>query len=77
MRFDQLVGFSWKFLVPLSLVNLLLVALMVKLSANLWIQSGLILAGNLVVLAATAFILNRAARRVDEPALRRIAAVER
>jgi NADH-quinone oxidoreductase subunit H len=78
IRFDQLVGFAWKFLVPLSLVNLLLGALVVKLTANVWGQAGLMLAGNVIVLAITGIVLNRAARRAQEaPALKRIVAVER
>jgi NADH-quinone oxidoreductase subunit H len=31
VRFDQLMNFSWKYLIPLSLVNLLITAIMVKL----------------------------------------------
>ena len=38
LRFDHLIGFAWKFLVPLSLVNLLLAALVVKLTDNVWGQ---------------------------------------
>jgi NADH-quinone oxidoreductase subunit H len=78
LRFDHLVGFAWKFLVPLSLVNLMLGALVVKLTDNIWGQAGLMLLGNVILVAVTAFILNRAARRVREaPALKRIVAVER
>jgi NADH-quinone oxidoreductase subunit H len=78
IRFDQLIGFAWKFLVPLSLVNLMLGALVVKLTENVWGQAGLMLAGNLVVLAITGLILNRVGRKVKEaPALKRIVAVER
>ncbi len=78
MRFDHLVGFAWKFLVPLSMVNLMLGALVVKLTEDIWGQGGLMLLGNLVVITVTAIILNRAARKVkDAPALKRIVAVER
>jgi NADH-quinone oxidoreductase subunit H len=78
MRFDHLVGFAWKFLVPLSLVNLFLAALVVKATDNAWGQAGLMLVGNVILVAVTAFILNRSARKLKEAsALRRIAAVER
>jgi NADH-quinone oxidoreductase subunit H len=78
IRFDQLVGFAWKFLVPLSLVNLLLGALVVKLTENTWGQAGLMLAGNVIILAITSIILNRVARAAREaPALKRIVMVER
>jgi len=83
MRFDQLVGFSWKFLVPLSLVNLMLAALVVKIPVadpklEPWVQGAVMLAGSLIVLVVTGLILNRAARKIqDAPALKHIVAVER
>jgi NADH-quinone oxidoreductase subunit H len=78
IRFDQLVGFAWKFLVPLAMVNLMLGALVVKLTENIWGQAALMLFGNLIIVVVTFFIVNRAARRMKEaPALKRIVAVER
>ncbi len=78
MRFDHLVGFAWKFLVPLAMVNLMLGALVVKLTEGLWGQVGLMLLGNVIVIVVTVFILSRSARHLeDAPALKRIAAVER
>jgi NADH-quinone oxidoreductase subunit H len=83
MRFDQLVSFAWKFFVPLALVNLMVAALVVKIPASNpkavpWIQWAVMLAANLVVIAVTFFILNRAARRIEGPsALKRIVAAER
>jgi len=83
MRFDQLVSFAWKFLVPLGLVNLMLAALVVKIPAANpstvpWIQGAVMLAGNLIIIAVAFLILNRTARRVDGPsALKRIVATER
>ena len=78
MRFDHLVGFAWKFLVPLAMVNLLLGAVVVKLSENVWGQAGLMLLSNIIVIAVTAIILNRSAKKLeDAPALKRIIAVER
>jgi NADH-quinone oxidoreductase subunit H len=78
IRFDQLIGFAWKFLVPLSLINLLLGAVVVKVVQSVWSQAGLMLTLNLVVLLVTGVILNRSARQAREaPALKRIVAVER
>jgi NADH-quinone oxidoreductase subunit H len=78
VRFDHLVGFAWKFLVPLSLVNLMLAALVVKLTDDVWGQAGLMLASNILLIVVTGIILNRAARKAREaPALKRIVAVER
>lgn len=85
IRMDQLIGFAWKFLVPLSLVNLVLVAAVIKVSVPVgdkwlpWVQGGMLLAANLVVLAITYAIVNRVARRSPavSPAVRGIAAAER
>lgn len=83
VRFDHLVGFAWKFLVPLSLVNLFIAALVVKIPVadpvqQPWIHGGVMLLANIVVIIVTVIILNRTARRVEgAPALKRIAAVER
>jgi len=63
IRLDQLAGLAWKFLVPIGLVNLLLVALVVKLSANPWAQAGLLLLGNLIILAVTFLIISLVERR--------------
>jgi len=80
LRFDHLVGFAWKLLVPLAMVNLFLAALVVKISDDVWVQAGWMLLGNIITVAVTAYILNRSARRQTGPgskALRKIAAVER
>jgi NADH-quinone oxidoreductase subunit H len=78
IRFDHLIGFAWKFLVPLSLVNLFLAAVVVKLTGNVWGQAGLMLLGNVILVAVTFVILNRTMRKSeDDPALKRIVAVER
>jgi NADH-quinone oxidoreductase subunit H len=78
LRFDHLIGFAWKFLVPLSLVNLLLGALIVKLTDSVWGQAGLMLAANIILVGITILILSRVARDLrDAPALKTIAAVER
>ncbi len=83
LRFDHLVGFAWKFLVPLTIVNLMLAAFVVKVPVadpkwEPWVQGGVMLLANIILIAVTAFILNRTARTVEEaPALKRIVAVER
>ena len=83
VRFDHLVGFAWKFLVPLSLVNLFLAALVVKIPVadpfqEPLIHGGVMLLANIVVIIVTAIILNRTARQAEgTTALKRIAAVER
>jgi NADH-quinone oxidoreductase subunit H len=83
VRFDHLIGFAWKFLVPLAMVNLLLSALVVKIPVENarvepWVQGAVMLVGNLIVIVVTGFILNRSARGLeDAPALKRIVAVER
>jgi NADH-quinone oxidoreductase subunit H len=83
VRYDQLVAFAWKFLVPLSLVNLMLAGLVVKIPTESEllrpiVHGGIMLAGNVLLVIVTALILNRTARRLSHaPALKRIAAVER
>ncbi len=83
LRFDQLVGFAWKFLVPLTLVNLMWGALVVKIPVadpklEPWVHGGVMLLGNLVLIAVSAFIVNRAARKLRQaPALKQIVTVER
>jgi NADH-quinone oxidoreductase subunit H len=78
MRFDHLVGFAWKFLVPLSMVNLMLGAVVVKLTSDVWGQAGLMLLSNIILIVVTGFIVNRAARSLkDAPAIKHIVAVER
>jgi NADH-quinone oxidoreductase subunit H len=78
LRFDHLVGFAWKFLVPLSMANLFLGAVVVKVTADVWGQAGLMLLSNIILVAVTFWIANRAARKAREAlALRHVTAVER
>ncbi len=53
LRVDQVMGFAWKFLLPLSIINLLLTALQVLLwpDISLWVLAGM----NIAI--ATALIL--------------------
>ncbi len=48
------------------------------MTPNVWGQAGLMLLGNIVLVAVTFFIVNRSARKLeDAPALKHIVAVER
>jgi NADH-quinone oxidoreductase subunit H len=70
LRIDQMLGFNWKFLVPLSLVNLCVVAVANKLAVqffpgdDLLARAGILLGANMVVILATWGILAGANRRV-------------
>lgn len=75
-RIDHLLSFSWKFLVPLSLFNLMLVALVVKVVEGIWLQALVCLAGNLALVTIALLWLNRTARRSESRALRAITAQE-
>ncbi len=83
VRYDQLVGLAWKFLVPLSLVNLMVAALVVKIpSGDPLIRplalGAVMLVLNVAILIVAFVIVNRAARKAaGGAALKRIVAVER
>jgi hypothetical protein len=70
-RIDQLMAFNWKFLVPLSLVNLLVLAvadtvlrsLGLGREASPWVWGGLLFVLNLVMLFVAMGLLGRSARR--------------
>jgi len=70
-RIDQLMAFNWKFLVPLSLVNLFILAvgdtvlktMGITLEANPWVWGLILFAANLVLLFAALWTLGRSARR--------------
>ncbi len=66
VRIDQMLNFNWKFLVPLSLVLVLVVALVDKLipsGASDYYRAGVQLAANLLIGYVTIEILRRVARR--------------
>ncbi len=71
LRIDQLLNFNWKFMVPLTLVILLTVALLDRLMMDLvpgmteesWVRAAVHLASNLVIGFAGLEVLRRAAQR--------------
>lgn len=78
VRIDQMMTFNWKFLVPLSILNLVVMAVLIKLcqltgiapdaasvsdfAANIP-QAAVLLLGNAVIVAVTLQILRNSARR--------------
>ncbi|MFQ5612456.1 MAG: NADH-quinone oxidoreductase subunit NuoH [Anaerolineae bacterium] len=77
-RIDQLLDFGWKFLVPVSLVILMVVAVLLKVVEPLGtIPAALILlVGNIMTAAVCLGVLRLAARSSRDRALRGIAAVD-
>ena len=70
-RIDQLMAFNWKFLVPLSLVNLLILVvgdtvlktMGITREANPWLWGGSLFIANLALLFAALWALGRSARK--------------
>jgi NADH-quinone oxidoreductase subunit H len=54
LRVDQVMGFAWKFLLPLSIINLLLTALQVLLWPDISLE---VMAGMNIVIAAVLILL--------------------
>ncbi|MGD2177799.1 MAG: NADH-quinone oxidoreductase subunit NuoH, partial [Anaerolineae bacterium] len=55
LRIDQMLGFNWKFLVPVSLVNVCMLALVGKAlppDPNPWVQAGALLGSNVLLALA-------------------------
>lgn len=67
-RIDQMLGFAWKVLVPVSLVNLFLVALVAKMLEPGWARTGVLFVSNLALLAGAMTILMYNARRQEQRA---------
>ena len=74
-RIDHMLNFAWKFLVPLALVNLMVVALIDKLvaGAGMWVRLAALLGSNLILIVITLVIVAWAARRSRSTALRAVA----
>ena len=69
LRIDQILGFNWKFLTPLALVNICVVALvgkMVPVSAGPWGRAGALLLANVLMALAVLGILAVAGRRAHQ-----------
>jgi NADH-quinone oxidoreductase subunit H len=70
-RIDQLMAFNWKFLVPLSLMNLFILAvgdtllktMGITREANPWVWGMILFAANLVLLFVALWALGRSARK--------------
>lgn len=67
-RIDQMLGFAWKVLVPLSLVNLFLVAFVAKVLAPGWARTGVLFVSNLALLAGAMAIMEHNARKQERRA---------
>ena len=66
LRIDQMLNFNWKFLTPVALVNVCVVALVgkaVPLSAGPWMRAGALLSANVLLAIAVLIVLALAGRR--------------
>lgn len=63
IRIDQMLGLAWKVLVPVSLINLMWVAAILKIPVPVPVQWILALGGNLAVLVGALTLLGWAAKR--------------
>jgi len=65
-RIDQLMGFSWKVLVPLALIVLLIVAVVIKLPIPFYAQQIILFASNVVVFVVALWYMGRRTRLSSE-----------
>jgi NADH-quinone oxidoreductase subunit H len=83
-RIDQLMAFNWKFLVPLALVNLLILAVLdlvlrsmgLGREANPWVWGLILFAANLVMLFIALWALGRSARKTRQTERRIVARMD-
>jgi NADH-quinone oxidoreductase subunit H len=72
LRIDQMLAFNWKFLVPVALVNICVVALVdkaVPLSAHQWVRAGTLLVANVLLALIVLVVLAAAGRRARQLAV--------
>ncbi|HHH40784.1 MAG TPA: NADH-quinone oxidoreductase subunit NuoH [Chloroflexi bacterium] len=76
-RIDHLLAFNWKFLVPLTLINIVVVAIVGKVvsGAPFGVQAVVLLASNLVLLFGALAVLGAAGRRARRQWEERIASI--
>jgi len=74
-RIDHMLNFAWKFLVPLAMANLMVVALVDKLvaDAGMWVRLAALLGSNLILIVITLVIVAWAARRSRSTTLQAVA----
>jgi NADH-quinone oxidoreductase subunit H len=78
VRVDQILNFNWKFLVPLSLALVLMIAVLDKLipvNAGLYARSSVLLLGNLLLAMIAIEIMRASARRKRKESSRNDAAL--
>lgn len=66
VRIDQMLNFNWKFLVPLSLVLILVVAIVDKVlpsNTSIWVYSGIMLLANILIAVGAVELLRRRGRQ--------------
>jgi len=69
LRIDQILGFNWKFLTPLALVNICVVALVgkaVPTSTGPWVRAGAFLAANVLMALAVLGLVAVSGRRARQ-----------
>ena len=68
LRLDQLLAFNWKFLVPLSLVNIIVVAILAKLleDSSTSVQTFSLLAANILMVLGTMLALKIVGQRARQ-----------
>lgn len=72
LRIDQMLGFNWKFLVPVALVNVCVVAFVgkaVPMSAHPWVRAGAFLGANILLALVVLGVLAAAGRRARRAAV--------